>query len=334
MRKPTVSVVIATYNYGRFLKEAIDSVLAQTYKDYEIIVVDDGSTDNTREVVEPYLRLPNFSYRHLGKNRGQPRAKNRGIRESRGEFIAFLDADDVWLPGKLEKQIPLFERSREVGVVYCDHICFCDDQNLPQVGHPPYARGWVTRNLMFHNIVPFSSSVVRKECFEQDGMFDESIPLAIDYDLWLRFSLNWAFDYLPEKLLRARLGHSRLSCRGEERKKIARAIAESFLSANRERVDPSGSLQRRRLALSYFREGYSRAKRGHRREAIRLYNRSLGYWPLQPRVLRSMLMLTVPTRLVETLKKVKGRIAQGPNKRGFDRMGDIPTDPAETRKER
>ncbi len=305
MRKPTVSVVIATYNYGRFLKEAIDSVLAQTYKDYEIIVVDDGSTDNTREVIEPYLALPNLTYYHLERNIGQPKAKNRGIRESRGRFIAFLDADDVWLPRKLEKQMVLFERSREVGVVYCDHICFCGRQNLPQVGHPPYARGWVTRNLMFHNIVPFSSSVVRRECFEQNGMFDESIPLAIDYDLWLRFSLNWAFGYLPEKLLRARLGHSRLSCRGEERKKIARAIADSFLSANKEWLDPSGSVQRRRLAMRHFAEGCHKHRVNCRLDALRCYKRSLSFRPLQPKVWKAILTLGLPYCVIRAIRKSK-----------------------------
>jgi len=319
MRKPTVSVVIATYNYGRFLKEAIDSVLAQTYRDYEIIVVDDGSTDNTRQVIEPYLALGNLSYFRMEENIGQPRAKNRGIRKSRGKFIAFLDADDVWLPRKLEKQMPLFERSREVGVVYCDHICFCGHQELPEIGHPPYARGWVTRNLMFDNIVPFSSSVVRKECFEQDGMFDESIPLAIDYDLWLRFSLNWAFDYVPEKLVRGRLGHSRLSSRGEERRRIARAITERFLSANKERVDPSGSLRRQWLALSYFSEGYYNYQMDRRLRALRCYVRSSSFSPLQPKVWKAIFSLSLPYRVVRTLKAVVskkrtflGTVAYGP----------------------
>jgi glycosyltransferase involved in cell wall biosynthesis len=305
VRAPTVSVVIATYNYGRFLKQAIDSVLAQTYTDYEIIVVDDGSTDNTRQVIQPYLALGNLSYFRMERNIGQPRVKNRGIRESRGKFIAFLDADDVWLPRKLEKQMLLFGPRQEVGVVYCDHVCFCDQKELPEIGHPPYARGWVTRELIFDNIVPFSSSVVRRQCFERDGMFDESIPLAIDYDLWLRFSLNWAFDYVPEKLLRARLGHLRLSSRGEERREIARAIAKRFLFAHKQMIDPSGKLQRQRMALSYFREGYANYRRGHRLHAFRCYKRSLSLRPFQPELWKAALALSLPYSLIRVIRDRK-----------------------------
>ncbi len=303
MAKPTVSVVIATYNYGRFLTEAIESVLAQSYKDYEIVAIDDGSSDNTRRVVEPYLALPNFFCHHLKKNIGQPRAKNLAIRQSRGEFIAFLDGDDVWLPEKLEKQIRLFERSKDVGVVYSDFVWFRGDRDLPELGHPPYARGCVTRNLILDNIVPFSSSVVRRECFAKNGMFDESIPVAIDYDLWLRLSLNWAFDYVPEKLVRIRVGHTRLSSRSEERMKIARRITQRFLSAHKERIDPSESLRRQDLALTYLREGYYNHRIGRRLRALRCYRRSLSALPFQLRVWKAILTLSLPYHVIETLKR-------------------------------
>jgi len=312
MGVPTVSVVVATYNYGRFLPEAIDSVLAQTFTDYEVVVVDDGSTDNTSEVVERYrlarMQAGRLRYIRLEKNIGQPKAKNLGIRNSRGRFIAFLDGDDVWLPQKLEKQVPLFERSGEIGVVYSDFTWFQGEQEFPEMGHPTFARGKVTRNLIFDNIVPFSSSTVRRECFERDGMFDESIPLAIDYDLWLRFSLNWAFDYVPEKLVKGRVGHARLSCREEERTKIAKRICEKFLSRNRDKIDPSGSLRREWLAVRYFREGYYNHHVHRRMRALRCYTRSLSISPLQPKVWKAMLMLSLTRDVIESLKEEASRM--------------------------
>src|SRR5262249_1655616 len=113
---PAVSVVIATHNYGRYLSGALDSALGQTIRDMEIVVIDDGSTDDTPAVVRPYLRDSRVTY-HRTERRGQPRAKNLGIQLSRAPFVAFLDSDDIWLPAKLERQLPVFADA-EVGVVY------------------------------------------------------------------------------------------------------------------------------------------------------------------------------------------------------------------------
>jgi glycosyltransferase involved in cell wall biosynthesis len=312
MATPTVSVVIATYNYGRFLPEAIDSVLAQTFTDYEIVVVDDGSTDNTAEVIERYResseQAGRLRYIRLEKNIGQPKAKNLGIRTSRGRFIAFLDGDDVWLPRKLEKQMPVFEKNGDTGVVYSDVMLFQGGQEFPETKRPPFARGKVTRNLIFDNIVPFSSAIVRRECFDRDGMFDESIPLAIDYELWLRLSVNWAFDYVPEKLIKGRVGHTRLSSRADERTKIATRICDEFLSRNREKIDPSGSLRREWLALRCFREGCNNHHRNRRMLALRCYTRSLANSPFQPKVWKAILMLSLRRDVIETVKEKASRV--------------------------
>src|SRR5206468_13114174 len=139
---PAVSVVIATHNYGRYLSSALDSALGQTFRDTEIVVVDDGSTDDTPAVVQPYLRDPRVAY-HRTERQGQPRAKNLGISLSHAPLIAFLDADDIWLPAKLERQLPLFAADQEVAVVYSRRLMIDAEGWELEYTQPPLHCGWV-----------------------------------------------------------------------------------------------------------------------------------------------------------------------------------------------
>lgn len=227
IERPLVSVVIATYNYGSFLAAAIDSVLRQTYPHFEIIVVNDGSTDNTDEVIKVYLNHPQLRY-YKKKNEGQTKTKNFGIREAKGEYVAFLDADDFWEADKLTKQVELFNQNPLVGVVF-SHIRLVgsNGEEIPSE-KPKRYRGKVTPYLYGYNFICFSSSMVRKELFDKHGMFDESIKMGIDYDLWLRLSLVTEFDYVPEVLMASRIGHGQMSDNFEGRQYWARLIEEKF----------------------------------------------------------------------------------------------------------
>jgi serine acetyltransferase len=227
----TVSVVITCYNYGRYLSGAIDSVLEQTYSDFEIILVDDGSTDDTEQVAGSYLHNPRIQYIRQ-ENAGQANAKNTGIRHSTGELIAFLDADDRWCPDKLAKQIPCFSDS-EVGVVYS--LARYIDEEGKEFNYKrtsPYLqprRGKVSTWLILDNFVQFSSSVVRKECFEKFGVFDESLKMGIDWDLWLRISTGYAFDFVDEQLFYYRVGHAgQMSKNIEVRQECTDRIMKQF----------------------------------------------------------------------------------------------------------
>jgi glycosyltransferase involved in cell wall biosynthesis len=213
---PAVSIVMATRNYGRFLRTAIDSVVAQTFGDWELIVVDDGSTDETPEILNAYRDDARIRP-HRTDGLGQPRAKNLGIQLARGPLIAFLDGDDAWLPDKLERQLPLFERPA-VGVVYSRRILM-DEAGANRDGSttPPLVRGWVYDSLLVQNCVCYSSCVVRRGVFESVGLFDPNLPLAIDYDLWLRVARHYEFDYADAPLVRYRTGHANLSTRLTER---------------------------------------------------------------------------------------------------------------------
>jgi glycosyltransferase involved in cell wall biosynthesis len=236
---PAVSVVIATRNYGRYLAGAIRSVLDQTFSDLEVIVVDDGSTDDTAEVVRPFLADSRVRYLRTD-GLGQPRAKNLGVLHARGSLVAFLDGDDEWLPTKLERQFPLFANP-VVGVVYSRRTLM--DAAGRELPTPPtsLARGRIFDTLLVQNPVCFSSVVVRKEVFEAVGLFDPTLPLAIDYDLWLRVAQHFAFDYVDESLVRYRTGHGNLSSRIAERIAGVLAILRRSLvrRRNAETADPT-----------------------------------------------------------------------------------------------
>jgi glycosyltransferase involved in cell wall biosynthesis len=270
-----VSVVIATYNMAGFLPLAIRSALAQTYPDIEVLIIDDGSTDGTAQVVAPFLADARVRYRRQ-ENGGQAVAKNRGIRESTGQYVAFLDADDLWAPDKLEAQIPLFAASRAVGVVYSAFVYIDEKGNpLPHVPHNLH-RGRVSGPLLTSNFVGFGTSVVRRECFERLGSFKENLGMGIDYDLWLRFSTQYEFDYVDRPLLYYREWPGQMSRNWNTRYLNGIEIMKDFLRDFPDAVDKHTADEA--WAHTYAGFGYSmRASR--RREALRLYLRALRFKP-------------------------------------------------------
>lgn len=226
---PRVSVVMANYNYARFLRAAIDSVLKQSLSDLELIVVDDGSTDESRHIIESYRvdsRIRFVPVNHLG----QPGAKNAGIDLARAPVIAFLDADDIWEVDKLEKQAACFDRDPTLGVVYSRRILIDEKDSMLPYRQPPLYRGDVLSRIFRNNFVCFSSAVVRRLVFEHLGRFDPNIDLAIDYDFWLRAAAHYRFDYVDKPLVRYRCGHGNLSRRVGERLKTALWLMRRFLS--------------------------------------------------------------------------------------------------------
>src|SRR5262249_8777408 len=239
---PRVSVVMANYNYARYLRAAIDSVLNQTLTDLELIVVDDGSTDGSREIIESYLGDARVRFRPVD-HLGQPGAKNAGIERAGGPLVAFLDADDVWHPEKLEKQVALFEHEPTLGVVYSRRTLIDEVGREQPYRQPPLYRGNVLEHIFRDNFVCFSSVVVRRLVFEHVGLFDERSDLAIDYDLWLRVAAHYRFDYVDEPLVQYRCGHGNLSRRVGERLKTALLMMRRFLSRGRHQL-PAASIAR------------------------------------------------------------------------------------------
>ena len=198
-KNPKVSVVIPTYNSAQFIVETLESVFAQTYKDYEVIVVDDGSTDNTKEVLKPYMSRIRYIYKENG---GPASARNEGIKNARGEYIAFLDSDDLWLPEKLEKQVEYFEQYPDVVLVSTDRIRLVGNRLIRGRKKCKRVSNDAFINLWWCNSIVNSSVMVRRFCFDKVGVFDESeeIISAEDLEMWLRIAREHKVGYIDQAL--------------------------------------------------------------------------------------------------------------------------------------
>lgn len=238
MSRKKVSVVVASYNMGKYLADAIKSILTQTYPVYEINVVDDGSTDNTRGVMEQFQDNPSVRY-HFQSNQGQAVAKNRGIQESQGDYIAFCDADDMWTSDKLEKQLPCFDSDKTIGVVHTNFILMSEDGKLLYTPSRTYHSGWISGQLLIDNFVNGMASVVRRECFGTVGLFDESLPMGIDYDLWLRISAHYKIHYIDVVTYKYRQWDGQMSHRHTKRYECAVKIMKKFIEHHPGLVDAS-----------------------------------------------------------------------------------------------
>jgi glycosyltransferase involved in cell wall biosynthesis len=248
--------VIATYNMGHYLTLAIESVLAQSWPNLEVVVVDDGSEDNTRKKMKVFEEDSRVRY-FPTENQGQPKAKNRGLQEARGEFIAFCDADDHWQPNKLKIQMPYFADPK-VGVVYSE-VSYIDEHGDPVEKEIPYKRysGRVTESLVIKNFVPFGTAVIRRACVEKNGRFDESLPMGIDWDLWLRYSLSWHFQYAPDITYVYRIWPGQMSKNYRGRYKNAFLILTKFIDAYPDAVPEA--LMAKAWADMYISRGMSMA---------------------------------------------------------------------------
>jgi glycosyltransferase involved in cell wall biosynthesis len=204
-KQPLVSVIIPTYNRAWVLREAIDSILAQEFKDFELIVVDDGSTDNTGEILDSYeqdilvLRQ---------SNKGVSAARNRGIDAAEGRLIAFLDSDDLWLPRKLSSQVDFFNSNPAAVINQTEEIWVRNGVRVnPKTRHHKFSGMIFERSLALCLVSP-SAVMIKKNLFSEVGVFDENLPACEDYDLWLRISCRYPVHLIETPLIMKRGGHA------------------------------------------------------------------------------------------------------------------------------
>jgi glycosyltransferase involved in cell wall biosynthesis len=199
LRPPQVSVVIPTFNNSQLLPRAIQSVLEQTFSDIEVLIIDDGSTDNTPEVVASFLADPRVRYIRHDINLGPSATRNTGIREARGDLVAFLDSDDWWDKEKLYLQLQALIDERYSACAARAYIVDSDGIREQPVRSSADSET-LYRNLLYGNVIPGSNSsvIVRTSCFDAIGMFDEELLSAEDQDLWLRLAAHYRFIFLVD----------------------------------------------------------------------------------------------------------------------------------------
>ncbi len=205
--KSLVSVIIPSYNTEKYVREAVDSALRQTHKNIEVIVVDDGSTDGTKAILEPYIKSGQITYIYQA-NKGLAGARNTGLHASRGEYIALLDADDIFMPEKIARQVAHLETNPQCDVSYCDLYHFWDEETdkLFKLQYQYYSGKEVLPHLLAKNFIAPLSTVFRRGAFEKFGYFDENFRRSEDLEFWLRLAYAGAnFCFLPEILGKLRM---------------------------------------------------------------------------------------------------------------------------------
>lgn len=296
-KNPIVSVIIPTYNRAHLIGRAIQSVLNQTYQDFEIIVVDDGSTDNTKEVVENF-RKENKRIRYIWyeKNKGGAVARNIGIRDAKGEYIAFLDSDDEWMPKKIEKQISLFDRcSDSIGVIYCSYYLQEDSFGYIEKASLSNMKRGNVYNFLLNGWCPSSTSffLLKAQVFKKSGLFDENLCSFQDYDLWIRIAQYYEFEFIEEHLA---IKHN------HEGSQIAKDLKPRFKGLNmflkkwgdmikkEAGVNVFNNIRRIHLSAIYHNAVFDNLLIFHRREAIKYLKR---LWEMRSLSLKDLIKVGI-----------------------------------------
>jgi glycosyltransferase involved in cell wall biosynthesis len=306
--RPRVSVIIPAYNAARTIEQTLVSVFSQTFREFEVIVVDDGSTDDTPSIL---ARRPD-RLRVLRKgNEGRPAAaRNLGVKAARGEYLAFLDADDTWHADKLALQVAALDRDPAVGLVYTADATINARGDIVSVNPcPPGARGHIYDVLRVHNVMVGSSVVVRREAFDQAGGFDENLTSIENWDLWIRISSRWAIECIDQPLTFYRVHHGNRSASAQLRRQNIFTVLEKHHDAAER--SPEGRRIRRE---AYFHAYFNVLGRGHfsRREMGEARRALLRAALLKPRwdVLRLLLLAFLGRRgfaMAATLKRLVRR---------------------------
>lgn len=252
---PAFAVIVTAFNRAKYLDECLSSVVNQTFSDFELIIVDDGSTDNTQEVVSPFLNDSRVSYRKKA-NGGQASALNLGITATSAPLVTFLDSDCSWHPTRLEAHWNGLQRNPEAGVFMTDNVIISESSEIIGQSRMPRFSGDITDHLLYDNYVPFNSVTVRRSIIDQVSGFNESLRRNPDYDFWLRASMITTFLYSPEFLTNYRVFQDQLSTNKEARFASNKKILFDFLDNN---MDSIGWRKRRRALSGFYRRRGSHA---------------------------------------------------------------------------
>lgn len=290
---PKVDVIIPAYNAGRYLTAALDSVFAQSFQDWRIVLVNDGSTDNTAQIAEDYAaRLgPRMRVVHQ-KNRGLPAARNAAIQASDGDLLALLDADDIWLPHRLEESVRLMESRPEVGLSYGLITRIDADGNHREtfLGNRHAAEGRVASALYQRLIeIPCPTVTFRRSCVEEVGGFDETMRATEDRDLWLRIAFRHAVGVIPKVIAYYRTSPSSMSIDPD------RMLRSQMYFISKHFGQPGcGRIARQRaIARALKQQAEAFSARGDNTQALRSGLLAFRSWPFRIETLRSATSLLI-----------------------------------------
>ena len=307
---PTISAIIPTYNRAHLIKDALGSVLAQTLSVTEIIVVDDGSSDDTETVVTSWAAGNDISLVYLKQaNAGGNVARNRGVETARGELIAFLDSDDLWARDKLEKQVAVMTANPELGAVYCGvREVVIGADTPPEIPSRSYPQGDLLDALLVSDVTaPTSCYLVRRDVFEKAGLFDTSLQARQDWDMWIRIAKDYKIGAVPEALVDLRTHDGPRTISDPTRELRAhKAILEKYAHLRAER---SFSIRQTAKAAYYRRAG--RVHSHHKKAPIRaigFHIQSILTWPFAPDSYAALIGIFLPARLRKRVHQNWNRI--------------------------
>ena len=271
MNSPAVSVIIPTYNRAQMLCEALASVRRQTVQDFEVLVVDDGSSDDTAAVAKAFAPQAIYLRQEHG---GVAAARNLGIRSARASYIAFLDSDDLWLPHKLERQLAFLREHPSVGLLYARMWSYHVDRPTERQLEPRAVARSFDELLNGPNTVTTSTVIVRRECFDIVGLFDPSLPTVEDHELWLRIAHRFPLAFLEEPVAEYRRHGGGFNADHAALYEGYRRFYELMLRDHRSRLrNPKAAT--RQLAKFEYLCGTAALKQGERQRALHLISQAL-----------------------------------------------------------
>jgi glycosyltransferase involved in cell wall biosynthesis len=273
---PYVSVIVPTFDRPKFLQAAIRSVLNQSFSNLETVVVDDGSVTDLVPILDAFNDGRIRYFRHES-NRGEAAARNTGILNSRGDYLAFLDDDDEWRSDKLQLQLDLFARSsREVGCVYGGYVAVRATDGQAVFRRLPSKRGNLSQELMVRNIVgPPSTVMLTRECIDYVGLCDEELAFGVDYDLWIRVARKFEFDFVCDTVVKYSIHEGQLTADAARSVKGHEDLSRKYGSFFRQ--------DRRMIAAEYFELAMQRCFEGDSASARRTFWKAIRFDPLGAR---------------------------------------------------
>lgn len=290
---PTVSICIPTYNRKDYLKETLESIFAQSYKDYEVVIVDDGSTDGTEEMLKKTAYPARYYWQ---KNAGEGAARNRLIELAGGKFITFIDSDDLLMPDAVEKMAAVMQREAGPVIVYGPYLRIDQYGNIIGKSKRKLYSGFVTKYLFQDVFVHSCGSMFPKKAIVEAGGFDESLRVCSPYILLLRLSLKYRFIALVEPTFKRRRHGDNISAISKANRLTELKVLEGFYYQGGGRCVIPEKLAMRRLSEETYRVGKCALKEGEHQEAKTYFHTSLSY-RLNPKSLAMWILATIKAEL-------------------------------------